>query len=112
MTVAREPLAGYYLNLQMLGRPQRLYVEEAGRGIPLLCLHTAGSDTRQYRGLMNDAGITRDFRVIAFDMPWHGKSSPPVGWQTEEYRLTSADYARMVLEVCDALELDRPAAAA
>jgi len=109
MKAAREPVTGYYLNVEILGRPQRLYVEEAGQGIPLLCLHTAGSDTRQYRGLMNDAGITRDFRVIAFDMPWHGKSSPPAGWQTEEYRLTSADYARMVLEVCDALALDRPA---
>jgi pimeloyl-ACP methyl ester carboxylesterase len=108
MTAAREPVTGYYLNVEILGRPQRLYVEEAGQGIPLLCLHTAGSDTRQYRGLMNDAGITRDFRVIAFDMPWHGKSSPPAGWQTEEYRLTSADYARMVLEVYDALALDRP----
>ena len=94
--------------LDLLGRPHRLYVEEAGQGIPLLCLHTAGSDGRQYRGLLNDARITKNFRVIVFDMPWHGKSSPPAGWENEEYRLTSRDYVRMILEVSAALELDKP----
>ena len=52
-------------------------IEEAGSGIALLCLHTAGSDGRQFRGLMNDEALTAQFRVIAFDLPWHGKSSPP-----------------------------------
>ncbi len=103
-----EPAIGRYLHLDLLGRPHRLYVEEAGTGIPLLCLHTAGSDGRQYRGLLNDERITRNFRVIVFDMPWHGKSSPPVGWENEEYRLTSRDYVRMILEVSAALELDKP----
>ena len=41
-------------------------------------------------------------------MPWHGKSSPPAGWQDEEYRLTSRDYVQMILEIVDALELDQP----
>jgi pimeloyl-ACP methyl ester carboxylesterase len=91
-----------------LGKPHRLYVEEAGQGIPLLCLHTAGSDTRQYRALLNDPEILRNFRVIAFDLPWHGKSSPPAGWQDEEYRLTSRDYTDIVMGVTDALELDGP----
>src|SRR5260221_8018214 len=27
-----EPIVGRYLNLELLGRPQRLYVEEAGQG--------------------------------------------------------------------------------
>jgi pimeloyl-ACP methyl ester carboxylesterase len=103
-----EPVVGRYLNLDLRGRPHRLYLEEAGQGIPLLCLHTAGSDSRQYRAVMNDAGIIEKFRVIAFDMPWHGKSSPPEGWHTFEYTLTSQDYIDMILTVCDALSLDRP----
>ena len=41
-------------------------------------------------------------------MPWHGKSSPPAGWQNQEYRLTSKDYVRMILEIADALGLDQP----
>jgi pimeloyl-ACP methyl ester carboxylesterase len=103
-----EPIVGRYLNFDLLGRPHRLYVEEAGKGIPLLCLHTAGSDGRQYRGLLNDSRITEHFRVIVFDMPWHGKSSPPEGYQNEEYKLTSRDYVRMILEIADALELEKP----
>jgi pimeloyl-ACP methyl ester carboxylesterase len=103
-----EPIVGRYLNFDLLGRPHRLYIEEAGQGIPLLCLHTAGSDGRQYRGLLNDKRITDHFRVIVFDMPWHGKSSPPEGYQNEEYKLTSRDYVRMVLEISDALQLDKP----
>jgi len=103
-----EPVVGRYLQLNLLGKPHRLYVEEVGEGIPLLCLHTAGSDSRQYRAVMNEGEILSRFRVIAFDMPWHGKSSPPAGWHNHEYRLTSKDYIDMVLTVSDALELERP----
>ena len=108
MSATFEPIIGRYLRLDLLGKPHRLYVEEAGEGTPLLCLHTAGSDGRQYRGLMNDARVTSRHRVIAFDMPWHGKSSPPAGWHDEEYQLTSAQYTTMILDVMEALGLDRP----
>ena len=110
MKALMEPIIGRYLNLELEGRPHRIYFEEAGQGIPLLCLHTAGSDGRQYRALMNDQEITERFRVISFDMPWHGKSSPPEGWHEETYRLTSDAYVGMVLAVADALSLDRPVA--
>ena len=76
MSADFEPVTGRYLRFAFQGHTYRLYVEEAGQGIPLLCLHTAGSDSRQYRALMNDEAVTRRFRVIAFDLPWHGKSSP------------------------------------
>jgi len=110
MSPRYESVTGRYLPCTILGEPHRLYLEEAGQGIPLLCLHTAGADTRQYRGMMNDERITKNFRVISFDMPWHGKTSPPVGWQEREYRLTAGDYIRMILDVSDALELDKPVA--
>lgn len=103
-----EPIVGRYCHLTLSGRPHRLYIEEAGSGIPLVCLHTAGADGRQFRHVLNDAAITQDYRVIVFDMPWHGKSLPPVGFETEEYQLTTANYTQMVLDVCAALELDRP----
>lgn len=108
MTATFEPTIGRYLHLDLFGRKHRIYVEEAGQGTPLLCLHTAGADGRQYRALMNDALVTANHRVIAFDMPWHGKSSPPEGWHNEEYQLTSAQYTTMILEISAALELDRP----
>jgi pimeloyl-ACP methyl ester carboxylesterase len=108
MTAQFEPITGRYMQLELFGRKHRIYVEEAGEGTPLLCLHTAGSDGRQYRGLMNDMRVTSRHRVIAFDMPWHGKSSPPSGWHEEEYQLTSAQYVEMVLTVMAALGLDKP----
>jgi len=105
---ALEPIVGRYLQLECQGRRYRVYFEEAGRGIPLLCLHTAGSDGRQFRGLLNDGAVTREFRVIAFDLPWHGKSSPPEGFQNEEYQLTTAFYTAIIRAVARALALDRP----
>jgi pimeloyl-ACP methyl ester carboxylesterase len=103
-----EPIVGRYLHLELSGRPHRLYIEEAGTGIPLVCLHTAGADGRQYRHLLCDEAITRHFRVIVFDMPWHGKSLPPEGFEREEYQLTTKSYTEMVLDICDALSLERP----
>ena len=103
-----EPITGGYLRVPLLGKPHRLYVEQAGQGIPLVCMHTANSDTRQYRGLLNDTELLRHFRVIAFDMPYHGKSSPPAGWHQHEYKLRTRDYIQVTLDVCAALELDKP----
>ena len=103
-----EPAVGRYLRLDIAGKRHRLYVEEAGTGIPIVCLHTAGADGRQYRGLMNDAELLSRFRVIAFDLPWHGKSSPPAGWQNGEYKLTSRAYVDTIMAVVDALSLDQP----
>ena len=37
-----EPIIGRYLNFELLGRPHRLYVEEAGQGAPLLSRTTTG----------------------------------------------------------------------
>jgi pimeloyl-ACP methyl ester carboxylesterase len=108
MAATIEPIIGRYANLTIAGRPHRIYFEEAGQGIPLVCLHTAGADGRQFRHLMNDPAITAHFRVLAFDLPWHGKSSPPDGYQDEDYRLTSAAYVAAIRAFCAALALDKP----
>jgi pimeloyl-ACP methyl ester carboxylesterase len=103
-----EPVIGRYLRLDFNGQPHRIYFEEAGEGIPLICLHTAGADGRQYRALLNDDEITKRFRVIVFDLPWHGKSSPPPGFECEAYKLTTDLYVDTVMAVCRALKLERP----
>jgi pimeloyl-ACP methyl ester carboxylesterase len=103
-----EPIRGAYVHLSLGDRPHRVYFEEAGEGIPLVCLHTAGADGRQFRHLLNDEAVTRHFRVLAFDMPWHGKSLPPAGWQDEEYRLTTPAYVDLILAFCAGLGLERP----
>jgi pimeloyl-ACP methyl ester carboxylesterase len=103
-----EPITGRYFTMDVAGEPVRIYVEEAGAGTPLVCLHTAGADGRQFRHLMSDPAVTDHYRVIAFDMPWHGKSNPPVGWEDREYQLTTELYKETVLAFCDAMALDQP----
>lgn len=103
-----EPIVGRYLSLGVEGIPHRIYIEEAGQGIPLLCLHTAGADSRQYRHLLNDREVTSRFRVVCFDMPWHGRSDPPDGWWLTKYELTTRHYLALIEAVWTTLELERP----
>ena len=108
MAVEFEPIQGRYFTLEIGGEPCRIYMEEAGQGIPLVCLHTAGSDARQFRHLLCDPDVTEHYRVIAFDLPWHGKSNPPPGFRDREYKLTTDSYKTTVMAICQALELDSP----
>ena len=103
-----EAITGRYAHIDIGGTAHRVYFEEAGQGIPLLCLHTAGSDARQFRAVLNDPVITQHYRVVAFDMPWHGKSSPPAGWEKQDYQLTTAAYTEQIMTVAQALGLHRP----
>ena len=103
-----EPIVGRYFTMDVAGQPCRIYVEEAGAGIPLVCLHTAGSDARQFRHLLCDPEVTSKYRVLAFDLPWHGKSNPPPGFQDEVYQLTTDLYKETVMNFCAALELQNP----
>ena len=108
MNAVIEQITGRYVHLDIEGRDHRVYFEEAGAGIPLLCLHTAGSDSRQYRGVLNDPAVTAHFRVITFDLPWHGRSSPPAGWENESYALTTDLYMTTIRAFIRALGLEKP----
>ena len=103
-----EDIIGRYLNINVDDTNYRIYVEEAGKGIPLLCLHTAGSDGRQFRHILNDQKITKNFRVIAFDLPWHGKSNPPEGYELKDYKLTTSLYKKIIMSFCDNYKLNEP----
>ena len=108
MKIKMEPIIGHYGNFDIDGINHRIYWEEAGEGIPLVCLHTAGSDGRQYRALLNDKKILKNFRVIVYDMPWHGKSSPPQGSKVGHYQLSTKSYVSQILSFIDGLELIKP----
>ena len=108
MTGHIEPMVGRYVHVDIDGEIHRIYFEESGAGIPLVCLHTAGSDGRQWRHLLADEEFAKKFRIIAFDMPWHGKSNPPASWSGEEYRLTTARYTQTIRAFCQALALEKP----
>jgi pimeloyl-ACP methyl ester carboxylesterase len=101
---------GRYIHLDLDGVDHRVYFEEAGTGIPLLMQHTAGSSASQWRHLFEMPEITDHFRLIAYDLPFHGKSLPPTTteWWTTEYKLTREFAMGVPIALATALELDRP----
>ena len=105
-----DSAVGRYVYLDIDGREYRVYFEETGNGVPLLLQHTAGADGRQWRHVLEDAVLQRTFRMIAYDLPFHGKSVPPTGaaWWREEYRLTKAFLMSVPVTLATALDLDRP----
>ncbi len=105
-----DSTVGRYVHLELDGVDYRVYFEETGAGIPLLLQHTAGADGRQWRHLLEDPELQRHFRIIAYDLPYHGKSLPPetVPWWSREYRLTKDFLVRVPLALAAALDLARP----
>lgn len=103
-----DPITGRYVYVTISTDRFRIYYEEAGHGPPLLCLHTAGADSRQYHDLLCDQEVLSKWRVIAFDLPYHGRSMPPPGWWKQEYLLTTANYAGIIMAFVRTLQLDRP----
>ena len=57
-------ITGKYIYVTVEGIEYRVYFEEAGTGIPIVCQHTAGSDGRQWRHLLEDPDLTKRFRFI------------------------------------------------
>lgn len=76
MKARHEEIVGKYMYVTVQGIEYRIYYEEAGQGIPLVLGHTAGSDGREWHWMLNDEEVTKNFRLIAFDLPYHGKSLP------------------------------------
>ena len=101
---------GRYVYLTIDGVEYRTYFESSGAGIPLLLQHTAGADGRQWRHVLEDAELARHFQLIAYDLPYHGKSVPPVGerWWAQEYRLTRDFLVQVPVVLARALGLARP----
>lgn len=105
-----SPVTGRYVTVDVDDVRYKVFFLENGTGQPLVCQHTAGCHNHQWRGLLEDEEITKKYRVIAYDLPRHGKSDPPENqpWWTEEYRLTADHYTKFIVALCDALELERP----
>ena len=102
---------GRYVYLKIQGVQYRVYYEEAGTGpIPLLYQHTAGADSRQARHLLEDPDFQKHFRVIAYDLPFHGRSLPPTShkWWDEAFCLTKAFLLELIHGICNKLRLERP----
>ncbi|BCW66783.1 carboxylesterase [Arthrobacter sp. NicSoilB4] len=105
-----SPVTGHYVTVDVDGLEYKVFYLENGQGQPLVCQHTAGAHNHQWRGLLEDPEITANYRVIAYDLPRHGKSDPPENteWWTEEYQLSADHFANFIVALVDALELVDP----
>ncbi|MFC7157054.1 alpha/beta fold hydrolase [Halomarina halobia] len=98
---------------ELLGRyvtvdETRIYYEAVGDSSdpPVVCLHTAGAEGRQWRYVapqLAEAG----YRVVVPDLPGHGKSYP-VDWRVHT---SIHEHAEFVVAFAAALGLERPAIA-
>jgi pimeloyl-ACP methyl ester carboxylesterase len=110
VTKKYDSIIGRYVYVWIRDVQYRVYFEEAGQGIPLVLQHTAGADSRQWRHLLEDPEVQKGYRIIAYDLPFHGRSLPPTGvdWWEKEYKLDTQLLMDTVLAICDTLELERP----
>ncbi|WP_100148311.1 alpha/beta fold hydrolase [Achromobacter arsenitoxydans] len=97
----RSAITGHYATLDLGATQASVFVETSGLadGPPLLMLHTAGADSRQYHALMADPELRSQWRMIAFDMPSHGRSMPLPGRAWTESGLTRDAYLQICLAV-------------
>jgi pimeloyl-ACP methyl ester carboxylesterase len=108
---ATDVAVGRYVRFEVGGAEYRMYYEEAGQGIPLLLQHTAGADSRQWRHFLADPELQRTYRLIAYDLPFHGRSLPPVRgarWWEQAYEPGREVLMEWVVAFTHALGLDRP----
>ena len=64
---ALEPVTGHYVTLALDGLAHRVYFEEAGEGVPLLCQHTAGAHGAQWRHLLSSERVTSEDLAAVLD---------------------------------------------
>ncbi|NKL21236.1 alpha/beta fold hydrolase [Rhizobium leguminosarum] len=85
-------VTGKYKSVNVAGGVHDIYFEESGQGTPILFLHTAGADGRQFLAQLSDVSLTKSHRLIAVDLPFHGRSMPPLSWNGATYKLTAEKY--------------------
>lgn len=106
-----DDAVGRYMYVTIQGVQYRVYYEEAGNGdIPMVLQHTAGGDGRQWRHVLEDPDYQKHYRMISYDLPFHGRSLPPTSqaWWEKRYRLTRDFLMDAVIAISRKLELDRP----
>lgn len=103
-------IRGRYDRLKCADADYDIYSDVAGSpsNPPLIFLHTAGADARQYQAQLSDVALADLYHIHAPDLPFHGRSLPPLDWDGASYSL---DGKRYVDWICAYLEqvVQRPA---
>jgi pimeloyl-ACP methyl ester carboxylesterase len=106
-----DDAVGRYAYVANGDQEARIYYETAGEGpVPLLLHATAGADSRQWRHMLAYPPLRQRFTMIAYDLPFHGRSLPSTGarWWEESYRPSRETLMGWAVGVVEQLGLDRP----
>ncbi|KAJ8117542.1 hypothetical protein OPT61_g1293 [Boeremia exigua] len=106
----RDYLTGRYvfLDAPVWGR-SKVFYEASGDGKQqIVFLHTAGSDSRQYHGVMNDPQMRKKCTMYAFDLPGHGRSFPSKNLPPGAHTNTEDSYVGIIAAFVKELGLRRP----
>ena len=106
-----DTAVGRYVYVHVQGVQYRVYYEESGEGeLPVILGHTCGSDSRQWRHVLEDPDYRKLCRMIAIDLPFHGRSLPPATqkWWDQPFKATREFILEAVAAISKKLKLDRP----
>lgn len=97
-----------YLDCPVWGRT-KIFYETCGSGPQeIVFCHTAGADSRQYHGVMNNADMQRACTMVAFDLPAHGRSFPGSNYVPGNHTNNEDAYVGTIAAVVRGLRLNRP----
>lgn len=92
---ATAEITGHYIEID----GNRTFYDECGEGTPVVCVHTAGADSREYQYLLPELAA-RGYRGLALDLPGHSRSYP-VDWEPHRSINQHAEYVwRFAQGVC------------
>lgn len=97
-----------YLTAPIWGRCKVFYETSGDGDQPIVFLHTAGSDGRQYHGVMNDARMRKRCTMYCFDLPGHGRSFPSQSYYPGAHTNTEDSYVGCIAAFVKALGLNKP----
>ena len=105
-----DHITGKYVNISApIWGKCKVFYEMAGDGKQeIVFLHTAGSDSRQYHGVMNDARARKELKMYAFDLPGHGRSFPSNSYAAGAHTNTEDTYVGAIASFVKALKLNKP----
>lgn len=87
----------------------KLFYEQSGEGKQdIVFLHTAGSDSRQYHGVMNNPEMLKKCNMVAFDLPGHGRSFPSREIHPGAHTNAEDAYVGCIAAVVKELKLTKP----
>lgn len=106
-----DAITGHYVylkNIPIWGSCKVFY-ETSGEGdVPIVFLHTAGSDGRQYHGVMNDERMLKKTKMYAIDLPAHGRSFPYSNYHPGAHTNTEESYVGCIAAFIKKLGLEKP----